>query len=115
MRMTEAENRAVFVAIPCGPLVALLERLDLGIGAELHHAEGHDCSGAGMAVRAGADHRIDRAEGRGLSYGLGSSNSTKTHHQHSRTNQKTLHLAILECFPCCWVSRKGCAPTGKTL
>jgi len=58
----ETEDGRVLVAISSGPLVALLEGPNLGVGRQLHHAEGRGGPGKSVTLRAGADHRIDQFE-----------------------------------------------------
>ena len=65
MRMREAEDGCVFVAISGCPLVALLEWPNLRVGRELHHAERRGRSRKSMPFRPGADHRINKLDGVG--------------------------------------------------
>ena len=64
MRMREADNRAVAMPVAGGPAVGLLARFDLGVRAQLHHAERHRGAGVGVAFATGADEGINRAIGR---------------------------------------------------
>ena len=58
----KAEDDGVLVAVAGGPLVGMLEVVDLRVGRELHHAEGHGGAGKGVAVGAGADEGVDERE-----------------------------------------------------
>src|SRR5438874_1918245 len=59
MRVREAQDRVVLVAIAAGPRVALPEIALLGVRAELDHAEGQGGAREGVAVAAGADEDVD--------------------------------------------------------
>ena len=65
MRMREAENRRVFVAISGRPLIALLEGPNLRVGRQLHHAERRGRTRKRMSLRASTDQRVDQLEGIG--------------------------------------------------
>ena len=60
----EAQDRRVAEAIAGGAGIALLEGQDVGVGAQLHHAERHDRAGEGVAVTARSDEGIDGVVGR---------------------------------------------------
>ena len=68
VRMREAHDGAVAVAVARRPAIAVLARLDLGIGRKLHHAEGQGGAGKGVALAAAADEGIDRIERRLLGW-----------------------------------------------
>jgi len=68
MRVAEPLDRPVFVAVAGGPFVAFADDAGgVGVGAQLHHAEGRDRAGKGMTFAASADERIHRiVSGAGL-------------------------------------------------
>ena len=64
VRVREADDGVVVVAVAGRPSVGLVARPDLRVGTELDHAEGHHRAREGVAFAAGADEGIDRAVGR---------------------------------------------------
>lgn len=62
MRMREADDGGVRMAVAGSPSVGILAQLDARVRAELDHAERHRRTGKGMALATGADEGIDRGE-----------------------------------------------------
>ncbi len=62
--MGEAQDRRVAIPVSGRPRVALAERTDVGIGAQLDHAEWHRRAGVRVAVSSRSDERIDVVERR---------------------------------------------------
>jgi hypothetical protein len=65
MRMREADDGVILVAIARRPAVGFLARPDLRVRTELDHAEGHDGTRKRVAVAAGADEGVDGGPGAG--------------------------------------------------
>ena len=71
VRVGEADDGVILVAVARRPAVGLLARPDLRVRAHLHHAEGHHRARKGVTVAGGADERIDGREGIGGAGGSG--------------------------------------------
>jgi len=63
VRVREADDAVVVVAVAGGPAIRFVARLDPGVRAELDHAERHHGAGEGVAFAAGADEGIDGGDG----------------------------------------------------
>ncbi|MNV25616.1 hypothetical protein D3C71_1167180 [compost metagenome] len=59
MRVREADDAAVVMAVAGRPAIGLVTRLDAGVRAELDHAERHRGAGIGVPFPARTDERID--------------------------------------------------------
>lgn len=91
MRVREADDAAVVVAVAGRPTVGFLARLDARIRAQLDHAERHRCTRIGVAFPTGADERVDRGIGPvgGSSGRRGRSQAGSEHRRGGDSDQET--------------------------
>ncbi len=95
MGVREAHDGRVFVAIARGDAIALLERANIAVGTELHHAERGGCAGIGVTTTTGADHRVDRVIPRRiLACCLGMRATETQGHHHSHHTDRFAHMSL---------------------
>ena len=60
MGVGKAQYHGILMAIARGPIIGFTCRPYMGIGRQLHHAEGGDRAGESVSLTACTDERIDR-------------------------------------------------------